>query len=81
MVGDDQAKALIYARAKILKPGAGYIHFPADAAFDDEYFAQFAADPETLGWMLGWLAEGKKADAERAVRKEAIEKTKKPARK
>ena len=36
---------------------------------------------ETPEQFAQWLAEGKKADAERAVRKEAIEKTKKPARK
>jgi phage terminase large subunit GpA-like protein len=43
-VGVDQAKAIIYARLKMLTPGPGYIHFPADAAFDDEYFAQLAAE-------------------------------------
>ena len=36
---------------------------------------------ETPEQFAAWLAEGKKADAERAVRKEAIEKTKKTARK
>jgi ribosome biogenesis GTPase A len=36
---------------------------------------------ETPEEFAAWLAEGKIADAERAVRKEAIEKTKKTARK
>ena len=43
-LGVDQGKALIYARLKLQNPGAGYIHFPTDAAFDDEYFAQLAAE-------------------------------------
>lgn len=43
-LGVDQGKALIYARLKILKPGPGYVHFPRRPAFDDEYFAQLAAE-------------------------------------
>lgn len=43
-VGVDQGKALIYARLKLPVAGKGYIHFPVDAAFDDEYFAQLAAE-------------------------------------
>ncbi len=43
-LGVDQGKALIYARAKLMQPGPGYIHFRRDAAFDDEYFAQLAAE-------------------------------------
>lgn len=44
IVGVDQAKALIYSRLKILEPGAGYIHFPREPGFDDEYFAQLTAE-------------------------------------
>ncbi|HOT98557.1 MAG TPA: phage terminase large subunit family protein [bacterium] len=44
LVGDDQAKALIYSRLKITEPGPGYIHFPNDPSFDDEYFAQLTAE-------------------------------------
>lgn len=44
IVGTDQAKALLYSRLKIVEPGPGYIHFPRDAAFDDEYFAQLTAE-------------------------------------
>jgi len=44
MVGDDQAKVLIYSRLKIKESGPGYIHFPRDPAFDDEYFAQLTAE-------------------------------------
>jgi phage terminase large subunit GpA-like protein len=44
IVGTDQAKALIYSRLKMLDPGPGYMHFPRDPAFDDEYFAQLTAE-------------------------------------
>lgn len=44
MVGDDQAKALIYSRLKLTAVGPGYIHFPASPSFDDEYFAQLTAE-------------------------------------
>ena len=44
MVGDDQAKALIYARLQMIEPGPGYIHFPNTESFDDEYFAQLTAE-------------------------------------
>lgn len=43
-LGVDQGKALIYARLRLPKPGPGYLHFPADPAFDEEYFAQLAAE-------------------------------------
>jgi phage terminase large subunit GpA-like protein len=43
-LGVDQGKALAYSRLKLTAPGPGYIHFPRDAAFDDEYFAQLAAE-------------------------------------
>jgi phage terminase large subunit GpA-like protein len=43
-IGVDQGKALIYSRLKLTQVGNGYIHFKNDAAFDDEYFAQLAAE-------------------------------------
>ena len=43
-IGVDQGKALVYSRIKLQKAGAGYIHFPQTAAFDEEYFAQLAAE-------------------------------------
>jgi len=43
-LGVDQGKALLYARLKLPHPGPGYIHFPRQPAFDDEYFAQLAAE-------------------------------------
>jgi phage terminase large subunit GpA-like protein len=44
LVGVDQAKALLFSRLKIVKPGPNYIHFPNHPAFDDEYFAQLTAE-------------------------------------
>ncbi len=43
-LGVDQGKALLYARLKLMAAGPGYIHFPRDPSFDDEYFAQLAAE-------------------------------------
>lgn len=43
-IGVDTGKALLYARLKMPAAGPGYIHFPALPAFDDEYFAQLAAE-------------------------------------
>lgn len=43
-LGVDQGKALVYARLKLTQPGPGYIHFPREPDFDDEYFAQLAAE-------------------------------------
>ena len=44
LVGDDQSKALLYSRLKLTEPGPGYIHFPNNSSFDDEYFAQLTAE-------------------------------------
>lgn len=43
-IGVDTGKALLYARLKMPAAGPGYIHFPSLPAFDDEYFAQLAAE-------------------------------------
>jgi phage terminase large subunit GpA-like protein len=43
-LGVDQGKLIIYSRLKLASPCAGYIHFPVSPAFDDEYFAQLAAE-------------------------------------
>jgi phage terminase large subunit GpA-like protein len=43
-LGVDQAKTLIYARLKLPAAGPGYVHFQSSPAFDDEYFAQLAAE-------------------------------------
>lgn len=43
-VGVDGGKALLYSRLKQPEAGPGFIHFPREPAFDDEYFAQLAAE-------------------------------------
>jgi phage terminase large subunit GpA-like protein len=43
-LGVDQGKALLYARLRMRAPGQGYLHFPNNGAFDDEYFAQLTAE-------------------------------------
>jgi phage terminase large subunit GpA-like protein len=43
-VGSDTAKELIYKRLQINEPGAGYIHFPVNEKFDEEWFEQLTAE-------------------------------------
>jgi phage terminase large subunit GpA-like protein len=43
-IGVDGGKGMLYARLKQMEPGPGYLHFPQEPAFDDEYFAQLAAE-------------------------------------
>jgi phage terminase large subunit GpA-like protein len=53
-IGVDQAKAILYARLKQVAPGPGYLHFPRDVAFDDEYFEQLTAEklvPKTRNFV------------------------------
>ena len=48
IVGVDQGKSLLYARLKLTADGPGYVHFPRTGSFDDEYFAQLAAEKLVL---------------------------------
>lgn len=43
-VGSSTAKEVIYKRLEILEPGAGYIHFPVNSEFDEEWFEQLTAE-------------------------------------
>jgi phage terminase large subunit GpA-like protein len=43
-IGVDQGKAIVYSRLRSDRVGPGYIHFPDEPCFDDEYFAQLAAE-------------------------------------
>lgn len=43
-IGVDSGKVLIYSRLRQAEPGPGYVHFPDDHAFDEEYFAQLTAE-------------------------------------
>ena len=52
-IGVDQGKSLVYSYLSIMQPGAGYCHFPADAAYDDEYFAQLTAEKLVTRYSKG----------------------------
>lgn len=43
-IGTDTAKELIFKRLQINEPGAGYVHFPVNEAFDEEWFEQLTAE-------------------------------------
>ncbi len=53
IVGVDTAKDAIYSRLRIAAPGPGYVHFPHDDAFDDQYFAQLTAEKVVTRYRLG----------------------------
>lgn len=44
MLGVDTGKDALFGRLKIKDPGPGYIHFPADDAFGEHYFAMLTAE-------------------------------------
>jgi phage terminase large subunit GpA-like protein len=52
-IGVDQGKAMVYSMLSIAEPGPGYCHFPADAAYDDEYFAQLTAEKLVTRYSKG----------------------------
>ncbi|MAI64818.1 MAG: terminase [Alteromonas sp.] len=43
-IGTDTAKELIFKRLQINEPGSGYVHFPVNEAFDEEWFEQLTAE-------------------------------------
>jgi phage terminase large subunit GpA-like protein len=69
IVGVDTAKDAVYGRLRIKQPGPGYIHFPADEAFDDAYFAQLTSESVVTRYREGrpyrvWvLPKGKRNEA------------------
>ena len=44
LVGVDEAKGLLYSRLRLREPGPGFCHFPIEAGYDVEYFAQLTAE-------------------------------------
>ncbi len=52
-VGVDGGKQTIHARLRQITPGPGYLHFPDDAAFDQEYFDQLAAEKLITKYRYG----------------------------
>lgn len=52
-IGVDGGKVLVYSRLKNNNKGAGYVHFPNEPAFDDEYFAQLTAEKLVTKYTKG----------------------------
>lgn len=52
-VGTDTAKEIVMARLKGCEPGPGYIHFPINAHFDEEYFKQLTAEQCITSFVNG----------------------------
>lgn len=53
IVGVDTAKDALYGRLRIVKPGPGYVHFPAGGAFDETYFKQLTAESVVTRYREG----------------------------
>ena len=54
MIGVDMAKDAIYGRLRNTTPGSpGYVHFPAAAWCDEEYFTQLTAEKIITRWRMG----------------------------
>ncbi|NDG63974.1 MAG: phage terminase large subunit family protein [Planctomycetes bacterium] len=51
-VGSDTIKSTIFARLKLNQPGAGYLHFHAEASA--EYFAQLTAEKQVTKYVRGF---------------------------
>ena len=52
-IGVDGGKVAIHSRLRHGTPGPGYIHFPDDAAFDQEYFDQLAGEKLITKYRYG----------------------------
>jgi phage terminase large subunit GpA-like protein len=52
-IGTDTAKAEIYARLKIERPGPGHMHFPL--GLPDEYFRGLTAERQVTRYVKGFL--------------------------
>ena len=52
-VGVDQGKAIIMSRLQLSDPGPGYMHFPAEAEYDDEFFMQLCAEKLVTRYTKG----------------------------
>ncbi len=69
MLGVDTGKDAIYGRLAIAEPGPGFIHFPADDAFGEAYFAMLTAERREVRkragqpYVLWVLPPGKRNEA------------------
>ncbi len=52
-VGVDSGKVLVYSRLRLVEHGPGFVHFPDDHTFDDEYFAQLTAEKLVVKYRFG----------------------------
>ena len=52
-VGTDTAKEIIMARLRISEPGTGYVHFPVNDRYDEEYFLQLTAEQCVTSFVNG----------------------------
>lgn len=52
-VGTDTAKEIVLARLKVSEPGPGYVHFPVNHQFDEEYFMQLTAEQCMTSFING----------------------------
>jgi terminase, large subunit len=51
-VGSDTTKGLLHARLKLMKPGAGYVHFPI--GLEAEYYEQLTAERKVTRYSKGF---------------------------
>ena len=52
-IGVDQGKAIIMSRLQLSDPGPGFMHFPAQAEYDDEFFMQLCAEKLVTRYTKG----------------------------
>ena len=52
-IGVDGGKLVIHSRLRLSAAGPGFIHFPDEPGFDDEYFAQLAAEKLVTKYRFG----------------------------
>ena len=53
-IGTDTAKETIYARLEMEESGPGYMHFPVNEKYDEEYFNQLTAEKATIKYTRGY---------------------------
>jgi phage terminase large subunit GpA-like protein len=54
LIGTDTAKETIYGRLELDQPGAGFMHFPINEKYDEEYFEQLTAEKATVKYTRGF---------------------------
>lgn len=67
MIGTDTAKETVTDRLKIMEPGEGYMHWPVNDEFDEEYFKQLTNERRVIKIERGkrvikWDAGGRRQE-------------------